>query len=438
MKNLFEDFKASSAADWKNQIIKDLKGDAFETLQWQHDNGILVNPFYTAENIRQTYLPAFTHSDWEIGVNEMHESSNDLNKSLLTNLDRGASSFFLRLGKHDLNVAMNAVKLNYIHSSFEINKNNVHQLRAYFETHYDLNDVQSAIFFEDFEHAESLEEWYRCMEFFLEFRKIKAIGFNAMPFHNLNALAYYEVAIIFSGIIEQIEFLNQKGNISTADIVIKTGLDSDFFTQIAKLRAIRRLWHCFKSEYKLKNNIYLIAETGLRNKSIGDKHNNLLRSSVEAMAAVAGGCNELFVNDFDVFNAVKDKASTRLALNQQLILKHESYFDKFADVACGSYYIENLTDSIAEKALETFKDFEKEGGFLNCVKKNIFKTNIEKQAALKQEEVNSQKQVVIGVNKFRNEKESIVLSETEITSLQQLPIHNPSLSYELQNFSKHA
>ncbi len=438
MDNLFQEFKASSAEDWKNQIIKDLKGDTYESLQWHHNNGMLVEPFYTAESLNQIYAPAFTHSDWEISVNLKNDSSAEINKSILSHLDNGASSFFFHTNSHDLNIAMNGVKLKYIHSAFEINKNNVHQLRSYLESNYDLNDVQASLFFQNFEQIQNMEEWYRCMEFFLEFRKIKAISMNALPYHNLNALAYYEVAIIFSGLIEQLEYLSSKGIITTSDLVVKTGVNSDFFTQIAKLRAIRRLWNCFKSEYKIKNNLYLIVETGLTNKSISDKHNNMLRSSIEAMAAVAGGCNELCVNDYDVFNAVKDKSATRLALNQQLILKHESYFDKIADVACGSYYIENLTDTIAQKALETFKYFETEGGYLSCVKNNVFKNEIKRQASLKQEQVNNLSQTVIGVNKFKNEKDPITLSDAEITVLKQLPINNPVLHYELLNLTKHA
>ena len=439
MEKLFEEFQSSNAQQWKNQIVKDLKGEAFETLQWHNENGFIIEPFYTSENLCQNYDPAFTHNDWEVCVKSNQVNASTINLKLLENLDRGATSFELNIANHDLNVALRGVKLNYIHSTFEINKDNVHQLRSHLENNYDINDVYCSVFLEDFDSIKSIDSWYRTIDFFLAFKKMKALSFNALPYHQLNALAYYEVAIIFSGLVEQLEYLRIKGDIFSSDVVVKTGVNSDFFLQIAKLRAIRRLWNCIKEDYQIKNNLYLIVETSLTNKSIADKHNNLLRSSVEAMAAVAGGCNELTVNDFDIFNTVKDSSSSRLAINQQLIIKHESYFDKMADVACGSYYIESLTDLIASKALDTFKRFESEGGYFKCIEKNIFKSEIDHQASIKQNEIDSLKQIIIGVNKFRNDQEVLNLSDGKVAELKNLPIHNPVLNYELQsNTNQHA
>jgi len=438
MEKIFKEFNPVSALEWKNQIIKDLKGESFDSLIWANDNGFDVQPFYTTEDLKQNYDPAFTHHDWEICVNTHQKTEKEINSHLLTNLNRGASSFLMKLANLNLKEALQAVELNYIHSSFEVNENNVGHLHNYLADRYDLNEINSPIFFENFDELKNLNTWHQSISPFLGLKTIKTVGFNALPYHNLNATVYYEVAIIFSAIIEQLEFLSSKGKSFTSDIVVKTGVSSDFFTQIAKLRAIRRLWNCFKSEYRLNNNLYLIVETSLSNKSIGDKHNNLLRSSLEAMAAVAGGCNELLINDFDVFNATKDAAAERLSINQQLILKHESYLDTMADIACGSYYIETFTDNIASKALETFKYFESEGGYLKCIEKNIFKSTIAKQAALKQEEINSNKQVVIGVNKFKNDKESIELSDLQMKEIEGNGIQNPVLNYELQNKKSHA
>jgi methylmalonyl-CoA mutase len=438
MKKLFEEFKSASHADWKNQIIKDLKGEPYESLVWNHDNGFVIEPFYNSENLSQIYEPVFTHQDWEICVKSKGQNAKEINKNLLLDLNRGANSFTMPVGNNNLVEALDSVGLNYIHSTYEINKENALQLQTYLESNYDLNELNISLFFENFDALKKMDDWLKTINHFLNFSSLKAVSFNAISYHNLNALAFYEVAIIFSGIIEQLECLKEHGKSFTSKIVVKTGVSSDFFTQIAKLRAIRRLWNCFKEEYQISNHLYLIVETSLTNKSLGDKHNNLLRSSVEAMAAVAGGCNELIVNEFDFFNSSKDIAASRLAINQQLILKHESYLDSMADIGCGSYYIETLTDAIASKALNTFKYFESEGGYLNCVEKNIFKTEIAKQALIKQEEINTKKQIVIGVNRFKNEKEVHVLSEQQIEALQRIGIENPVLNYELQNNTSHA
>jgi methylmalonyl-CoA mutase len=154
------------------------------------------------------------------------------------------------------------------------------------------------------------------------------------------------------------------------------------------------------------------------------------------MAAVSGGCNELCVTDFDVLFSENAVLAERMSLNQQLILKEESYFDKMADVACGSYYIETITDAIAGRALETFKYFEQQGGYLACLKKNIFSREIQAQAASKEERLKTGKQLSIGVNKFKNEKEKLTLSAEQIKALQQSGIQNPVLNFELEHFFK--
>jgi methylmalonyl-CoA mutase len=219
-----------------------------------------------------------------------------------------------------------------------------------------------------------------------------------------------------------------------SDIAVKTGINSDYFMQIAKLRAIRRLWQSFKEELDLRNNIYLVVETSLTNKSLSDRYNNLLRTTMEAMGAVAGGCNELIISEFDRLNPSGDGLSERMAVNQQHILKNESYLDKMADVSCGSYYIESLTDAIAHKALEHFKRFERAGGYFECQRNGIIAAEIAEQAADRNNEFLQMKRLSIGVNKFRNEKEKITLSPDKINELKQLAINNPALQYELQHF----
>jgi methylmalonyl-CoA mutase len=125
-----------------------------------------------------------------------------------------------------------------------------------------------------------------------------------------------------------------------------------------------------------------------------------------------------------------------MAINQQLILKDESYLDKMADISCGSYYIESITDAIAKKALETFKRFEKEGGYFKCIEKNIFSNEIKSQASQRNELFKTGKQLAIGVNKFKNEKETISVPKQKLDELNHLTINNAVLNFELENFFK--
>ncbi|MEI8136908.1 MAG: methylmalonyl-CoA mutase family protein [Bacteroidota bacterium] len=432
MQKLFSNFPSTTALDWKNQLIKDLKGEPYENLVWQNENGINIEPFYTKEDLKQTYEPVFTHADWDICIHKTKLDSKQINEQLIADLNRGASSISIDCKDVDFEIALKEIQLNYIHAAFILNEVVALTLKSYLEKHYNLNDLNISLIPQNFESQKDLENWKKVIAICKDFKNIKTTSVNTLPFHNQSCLAYYEVAIAISSLNEYLQDLKSENE--TKKFVIKTGVNSDYFIQIAKLRAIRRVWNVLKAEYNLNNDLHLIIETSLTNKSISDKYTNLLRTTVESMAAVAGGCNELVVNEFDVLFKENEKLSSRMAINQQLILKDESYLNKMADIACGSYYIESITDAIATKAIETFKRFEKEGGYFKCIEKNIFSNEIKLHAYQRNELFKTGKQLAIGVNKFKNEKENISVPKQKIEELKHLPINNAVLNFELENF----
>lgn len=440
MQHLFSDFKPNTAADWKNQLIRDLKGEPYENLIWHNENGLEIQPFYTSEDQLQAYEPAFTHADWDICVKGKHRDAKELNKQLLQQLNSGASSIAVDIKDLDLNSALQGIQLNYIQSSFLVNASNASALKTYLEKNYSLQDLNCSLFPEKMDSATDLEKWNKVIELFKSCKNIKTRVVNAIRFHNQNCLAYYEVALIIAQLVEYLEDAFAKNELPRANVVVKTGVTSDYFIQIAKLRAIRRLWRILKKEYKITNDLHLIVETSLTNKSVSDSYNNLLRTTVEAMAAASGGCNELIVTEFDTLFPTNPVLSERMAVNQQLILKDESYFNKMADTACGSFYIEHITDALAELALERFKRFEKEGGYFKCCEKGLIAEEIETQAKQREELFKSQKQIAIGVNKYKNEKEKIDLPVARIAELKKKRINNPVLNFELEHYFnlKHA
>lgn len=431
MQNLFSEFKPSTAAEWKAQIIKDLKGEAFESLEWQNENDFTIKPFYTHEDLAQAYQPAFTHADWDICVKTNETDSKLINQQLLNDLNRGATSISVDCQNINFEVALKNIQLNYIAATFYIHPKDIEWLTNYLSKNYKLNDLNITLFPKRLDTQKDLNYWQSVISIFSSYKNIKAISVNNLYYHNQNCFAYYEVALIF---LQLNEFLANNTSTNTANIAIKTGVSTDYFIQIAKLRAVRRIWEIFKTEYNLKNELHIIVETSLTNKSISDSYNNLLRTTVESMAAIAGGCNELIVNQFDVLFPQNKNLGERMAINQQLILKEESYLNKMADVSCGSYYIESITDAIATKALKTFKQFEEQGGYFKCLENNVFENELKKQAQQKTEAINSQQQISIGVTKYKNEKEQLMLSQHIKTQLQQLAINNPVLNFELQNF----
>lgn len=440
MQHLFSDFKPNTAADWKNQLIRDLKGEPYENLVWHNENGLEIQPFYTSENQTQSYEPAFTHADWDICVKGKYRDAKELNQQLLKQLNSGASSIAVDIKDLDLNIALQGIQLNYIQSSFLVNATNAGTLKNYLQNSYVIHDLKCSLFPERMNSATNLNNWNKVIALFKEFKNIKTTVINAIRFHNQNCLAYYEVALIIAQLAEYLEEAVSKNELPQADVVVKTGVSSDYFIQIAKLRAIRRLWRILKKEYKIGNDLHLIVETSLTNKSISDSYNNLLRTTVEAMAAASGGCNELIVTEFDTLFPTNPVLSERMAVNQQLILKEESYFNKMADTACGSFYIEHITDALAALALDCFKRFEQEGGYFKCCEKGLIEREIEEQAKQRAELFKSQKQIAIGVNKYKNEKEKIDLPASLVADLKKKPINNPVLNFELENYFnlKHA
>ncbi len=436
MQQLFSEFKPNTAAEWKARIIKDLKGEAFESLVWKNENGMDILPFYTPEDLKEQYQPAFTHADWEICVHAKPGNQKELNTNLLRQLNNGATAISLSCEGLDEEVALRDVALNFIKSTFYASPGELTGLDAWLIKHHDLSRLECSLFARKLENESDLENWLHATQKYTSLQGVKTACFDALFFHNLNCHAYYEVAVILSGLNEFLNKYSENNNLPVAPFVVKTGVNSDYFMQIAKLRAIRRLWNILKAEYGISNELYVIVETSLTNKSISDSYNNLLRTTIESMAAVSGGCNELLVTNFDLLFPVNLKLSERMAVNQQLILKEESYLDKMADIACGSYYIESITDAIASKALETLKRFENEGGYFKCLEKKIFSNEITLQAADKAGLVNTHKQVSIGVNKFRNEKETIRIDATKLEELKHLAINNPVLNFELEHYFK--
>src|SRR5699024_1405208 len=145
---------------------------------------------------------------------------------------------------------------------------------------------------------------------------------------------------------------------------------SAYFPEIAKLRAARLLWNNLLEAYGADpeaNPAYLHAQSSEWNKTLYDPYTNMLRTSAESMAAAVVGCAVLSVLSFDRHFRQPDPFSRRIARNQQLVLREESFIDKVADPAAGSYYVEQLTDQIGEQAWTIFQNIEKEGGLFQAI-----------------------------------------------------------------------
>ena len=186
-------------------------------------------------------------------------------------------------------------------------------------------------------------------------------------------------------------------------------IGTDFFMEIAKLRAARTLWSRIMKNFGAKKEKSLILRTHCQTSGVSltekDPYNNIVRTSYEALSAVLGGTQSLHTNSFDEAIALPTDESARIARNTQLILQNDTGITKTVDPLAGSFFVEKLTEEIAKKSWDLIQEVESLGGMTKAVKAGIPKLKIEESATKKQAKVNSGDRIVVGINRFKNPQE---------------------------------
>jgi methylmalonyl-CoA mutase len=185
------------------------------------------------------------------------------------------------------------------------------------------------------------------------------------------------------------------------------GIGMNFFMEVAKLRAARVLWHRVISQFDPKDPSSLMLRTHCQTSGVSlteqDPYNNVVRTAYEAMAAVLGGTQSLHTNSFDEALGLPTDTSARIARNTQLILAEETGVPHVVDPLAGSYYVEALTNDLAQKAWALIEEVESLGGMTKAVASGMPKLRIEESAARRQAAVDRGEDVIVGVNKYRSE-----------------------------------
>ncbi|ARC88704.1 methylmalonyl-CoA mutase [Rhodovulum sp. MB263] len=244
-----------------------------------------------------------------------------------------------------------------------------------------------------------------------------------MPRFNSISISGYHMQEAGANLVQELAFTLADGKeyVKTA---LARGLDVDafagrlsfffaigtnFFMEIAKLRAARFLWHRIMSEFGPKNPKSLMLRTHCQTSGVSlaeqDPYNNVVRTAYEAMSAVLGGTQSLHTNAFDEAIALPTEFSARIARNTQLILQNETKVTKVVDPLAGSYYVEKLTADLADAAWAIICEIDEMGGMTKAVASGMPKLRIEEAAARWQARVDRGEEVIVGVNKFRLEKE---------------------------------
>ena len=195
------------------------------------------------------------------------------------------------------------------------------------------------------------------------------------------------------------------------------GIGMNFYMEIAKLRAARLLWAKIVAEFNPKNPKSSMLRTHSQTSGWSlteqDPYNNVVRTTIEAMAAVFGGTQSLHTNALDEAIALPTEFSARIARNTQLIIQEETGITKVVDPWGGSYFMENLTQNIADKAWELIEEVEAAGGMAKAIETGMPKLRIEEAAAKKQARIDRGEDVIVGVNKYRTDKDE----EVEVLSI---------------------
>jgi len=181
-------------------------------------------------------------------------------------------------------------------------------------------------------------------------------------------------------------------------LVFKFAIGANYFFEIAKIRAFKMLFNQFSKEFNLDLVPYVFAETSLRNKAKNDEENNLIRSTLEIAAAMIAGSDAVFANDFKVQNS--NTLSEEISFKQQVVLAYESIINVFEDAANGSYYVEEITHQLAEKAWKLFVELDNSGSFSENLKSGKIAEIIYNQAIAEQNWVEEGKIKLIGVNLY--------------------------------------
>jgi len=237
---------------------------------------------------------------------------------------------------------------------------------------------------------------------------LKTIPVWEAPWHDGGADCALGLGLSLAGAVEHLRQLEARGvDVDTAArrFQFNLSIGSDFFMEIAKVRALRLLWSNVCTEVgcpAAAAEVTVHGRTSRRTLSRLDAHVNMLRVTTQAMSAVLGGVDSLHVSPFDEMDSLPDEFSRRIARNVQLVLAHECHFDHVVDPAGGSWYVEKLTDDLARAAWQVVNEIETAGGIVAALEAGLVQKRVKEAARLRTERLAVRKDVLIGTNQYAN------------------------------------
>ncbi|MDB4088804.1 methylmalonyl-CoA mutase family protein [Flavobacteriales bacterium] len=445
----FEEFSGVSLKQWEEKITKDLKGKSISELEWTNQDNITLVPYVNEENSKNysnsesssKSKPNTKINEWTINKFIKISSENEANKEAVKALSEGVNSLTFRGDDIDLEVLLKDIMIEIIAVHFIV-RNPVKLItdlkKLCLNRAITFVDLEASISFDYLGNYARKGTWLSSKEqitsdLIATFEKakdadVKTICASNSYFQKSGATVSQQIGIALAQGTEYLNLLTPHFSVNelAKKMQFEIAIGNNYFLEIAKLRTFRMLWEKVLIAFgSTESNTIINTSTSTLYWSDKQPKNNMLRATSQSMSAILGGCDSLTISSFDSVSDNKKSYSNRIASNVQLILKEESYFDKVVDPANGSYFIENLTEELAEKSWLFFQEIEKNGGYIKALEGNYIQEKVFESGEKLMKLYNQGKTTLVGVNKYETEERVVSMKrETE-----QKMVDNNTLSF---------
>ena len=439
---LFTEFPPVPTEKWEEVITADLKGANYERkLVWRTGEGFNVRPYYRAENLEGIQFLGSqagefpfvrgtrTHNRWHVHQTVAVECPKEANAEALKLLNSGVDSLGFSIAKEgftaaDLDELLREISIPAVELTFcgmqtgnvaglVLDKLEKEGLMADAHVAFCIDPLVKGLSQKgDFcspDGEKCFAKIVSLIERTREYKHIRIVTVSAGIFSNAGSTIVEELAFALSAGNDYLARLTDAGvdaDTAARKLRFSFSVTSNYFMEIAKFRAARMLWANIVKGYAPAKNcackMMIHARTADWNQTVYDPYVNMLRGTTEAMSATIAGVHSLEVTPFDAAFENPTEFSKRIARNVELLLKNESHFDQVVDPAGGSYYVENLTQSIAAEAWKLFLEIEEKGGYTAAYKAGFVKERIAASAAAKDKAIATRRQTLLGANQYPN------------------------------------
>ena len=440
---LFTEFPPVPTEKWEEVITADLKGADYERkLVWKTGEGFNVRPYYRAENLEGIkflgsqagefpYVRGTrAHNRWRVHQTVSVVCPKEANAEALKILNAGVDSLGFCIASADFSAAdldtllkdicIPAVEITFCGEKTahvaelvlaKVEKEGIakEDVRIAFCIDPLVKGLSSKGDFCSPNGEKCIARIVELIHKTKEYKHVRIVTVAGQTFGNSGSTIVEELAFVLSAGHDYLVRLMDAGltiEEAARKLRFSFSVSSNYFMEIAKFRAARMLWANIVKGYGPAKNcackMHIHAETSRWNQTVYDPYVNMLRGTTEAMSATIAGVHSLEVTPFDAAFESPTEFSKRIARNVELLLKHESHFDQVVDPAGGSYYVENLTQSIAAEAWKLFLEIEEKGGYAEAYKAGFIKERVEASAAAKDKAIATRRQTLLGANQFPN------------------------------------